>query len=1489
MEVLRHVYIAIKKAVVKQMKTEFHLELQSRLNIESCPPSDEYARIPHVLLGLNNGWAKLYYTPETYRFVVRNPGFKSKEASGAVQDDFHVSQEDTEKSNDIEKPIVYQFLKRTGLDEATLTSFELAPLHSVVEARNEKSLGVIVPPVLPLLDCQFLKVKIESVFIESTKSNECGGLLYLYDFRGKCRASESVYFSKTELGFRFVQTGHESVVFEMRSSMDDLYLVCVLVHSNAYLFASAEGSPKKGSTPANIASVPVVLACASYKLSKSGLGSGKFEEPWLNLADPEVFQIPCTPATEITAAPGISVSFHAELVPSDSLGEYCYATDSDRVEKLLRAVSIPQVLGHPRAAIHVYGMQVLFSSPQKADFFSVHAYFCSKTVQDLMKPVGSGVFAPNLASESLMSCGKTWPVHASKKLVFPDCFKISLLEEITKTTHLLFHVIACDKKGQSVCYIAVLPLFTEKGPIQNGEYKIAAYRPGSLKGIDYLSKLKPPGKTVFTVSVELPAIFCVPKAITDFAEAKGQQQLDLFGEVCRLPEDLLQKHYVPISHRLLVTATVESLECFCKLTQQCWNGHVPMIIRSALFYCWDFGELPADFLGKFTSALCTMMAKAADANQIAYADCITFMQEVILMRYAYHREPSDCATSWFQVASQLIHSAVCKHDTDGANTLNKAFNAVVFFFRSLANTQTEEIMSQHLRSLVSVDGEDRLQALHCFFRGLMIFAQSSSLMLQVVKQMPVAPLDKIMFSPFHPFLSILFRAFTDAMSLNQEELTKTACEFFCQLCLPLEAEDPTMRYRCAYALFPLLDLVMTFWGSSIRESSRKHVIPIIMFLIGYTPAQLLHNYFSILYSNTRVRFCEFLVKAMEYVIGWLDPNTQTYLNHQFCEFSQRIIRFLFAVFPCGDNACCEAMIPLVAILVSPYQTPRNYPRIFDIYVKLSRALPRNRALMSVAINCITFNLHIARCFACSSLLLYFQVDFETSGNLVISSVHFFDVFISALLRSPEDQLQRYRTLLLQVQSTAAPLVGEVFAAKLAERMQQVNTTIDVVEKCRNAKHSMPFRCIDSMRMADQYKTFPTHRIRWLENIVQLNKRNGWYASAFVAQMHVCTVVETVVSHFHFPSTNSERPMNLMVTQPMTGSLSLLDKEIIVFPFLTSEANIDFNSLSENFKLIAGEFTLELLVEQLEKAGTLAMEAKLFYEARCVYSMLMRIAKGRRQWECIRRYSDKLSTSFGSMNAMSSFYPDTPLVFYFEDNMVFCRDQGTEVPEGATQVYRLEKWSDGKEFPHCFNVFRSRPSDQQLLTCGNGDKEITLHQYTTKDYLPRFTIFSEVAEVRTVEISLFCYVKMEASRLRELMDLSADDFEKCFPVSYGQLRDVTGNFRIDIERSSERIESLIQAVTDGDASLLVLLRRVAVDENQRHEATQLAEGLRLSAERLMKVYHTCLSFLAKPRNFLDAKWGEMEAFAKEFGLKKMDKGSYEGRGDPLLSSVDYDVF
>lgn len=1473
------------------MTRSFHIELQSRLTVESCPRSDEYARIPHVLLGLNNEWAKPYYTPMTVRYVLRNPGFQSKEATGAIQDDYHISQDDSETPTEIEKPIVYQFMKRKTLDDASLSSFELAPLHSLVESRNEKSLGITVPPPLSLVDCRFLKVKIENVLVESAKSNDCGGLLYLYDSASKSRVSESVYFSRTDLGFRFVQTGHDSVVFEVRKPLEDLYLVCVLVHKDAYLFTSPEGTPKKGNMPANIGSCPVVLAASSFKLSNTKLGNNKFDEPWMKMTDTESFAIPCAPAQENVAAPGIRVTFFAEVIDSEDLGEHCYATDSDRVDKLLRAVSIPQVLGHPRVAVHVHGMQIMFSTPQKADFFSIHAYLCAKPVQDLMKPVGSGGFAPNLASESLTSYGKTWPLHASKKMVFPDCFKISLLEEITKTTHLLFHIMGWDKKGQSISYIAILPLFTEKGPIQSGEYDVGAFSPGSLKGSDYLSKLKPPGKTVLSVSVELPAIFCVPKAVTDFAEAR-ERQLDLFQELLKLPIDILQKHYVPIAHRLLLMTTAPSLECFCKLTQKCWNGQIPMVIRSALFYSWDFNELQESFFLPFTCARCKMIKTAINAGQVCYPVCIGFLDELMVLRYACHtngKEREEAVGFWFETSSLLIQLAIRNGETESAYTLTRTFNTNMFFFRSLSNTETERMMALHLRKLLAMEGDKKVLALSCIFRGMLIFAQSSSFMLQIVRQLPVAPLNTVMFSAFHPFLSIMFRAFDEALSLNNEGLTKDACDFLCQLCLPLEAEDVQIRYICAYALFPLFDLIFLFWDSSIGEASRKSVIPIIMFLIGYTPAQLLQNYFATLYGNFRLQLCVFLTKAAQYVIDSLEPTSQSYLNHQFADFSQRIIRALLAFFPCGDEESYTAMIPLVSKLVNQYQTPRNYPRLFDITVKLTKVLPRNRSLMNIAIRCITFNLQIVRCFALSSLLCYFETDFETSGNLLISRTHFFDVFISALLKSPEDQLVRYRTLLLEVQNCAAPLVNEAFAVKLSECLHQVTMTVDVVEKVRSAKHSIPFRCIDSMRMADQYKDFPSHRIKWLENIVRLNKRMGWYASAFVAQMHVCTVIETVISHYHSSRVESERPINLVVTQPMSGSLSLLDQEILFLPFLTAEANIDFNTLADDFKIVAGEFTQKFLVKHLEKAGTLAMKANLYYEARCVYSMLLRIAKCNREWECIRKYSDKSCRAFGSMTANSSFYPDTPLVFYYDDNRIFCYDRGTQVPESATEVYRLEKQTDGKEYPHCFNVFRSRPSDDQLLVCGNGEKEITLHQYTTKDYLPRFTVFSDIAEVRTVEISLMTYVKMEASRLRDLMELISDEFEKCFPVPHNNLKDVTGNFRIRIEAASERLVATLKSVFEGKASLFALLKKVASDEKQRDEATQLAEGLRGALGRLVMVYRTCVECLKKPKTFLETVYGLLAAFTSDFGLRKIDEGIYQGNSDPLLSGVDYDVF
>ena len=63
---------------------------------------------------------------------------------------------------------------------------------------------------------------------------------------------------------------------------------------------------------------------------------------------------------------------------------------------------------------------------------------------------------------------------------------------------------------------------------------------------------------------------------------------------------------------------------------------------------------------------------------------------------------------------------------------------------------------------------------------------------------------------------------------------------------------------------------------------------------------------------------------------------------------------------------------------------------------------------------------------------------------------------------------------------------------------------------------------------------------------------------------------------------------------------------------------------------------------------------------------------------------------------------------------------------------------------------------------SGDKnDIKLVQYTTKEELPRYTMYSEVVDIQSAYVSLSSYTELETEKLRLLMQQTSVEFEKCF--------------------------------------------------------------------------------------------------------------------------------
>ena len=87
-----------------------------------------------------------------------------------------------------------------------------------------------------------------------------------------------------------------------------------------------------------------------------------------------------------------------------------------------------------------------------------------------------------------------------------------------------------------------------------------------------------------------------------------------------------------------------------------------------------------------------------------------------------------------------------------------------------------------------------------------------------------------------------------------------------------------------------------------------------------------------------------------------------------------------------------------------------------------------------------------------------------------------------------------------------------------------------------------------MKIANQYKNYPSIRLKWLYEIVRTNTEANNLISAFVCQLHIVALIETVISEIKDISQNEEScNFYLSVVQPIKTYYSFLNNSECEYP------------------------------------------------------------------------------------------------------------------------------------------------------------------------------------------------------------------------------------------------------------------------------------------------------------------------------------------------------
>lgn len=1570
---------------------------KARITLEPAQSINMPYRVGKELLALNNNWAAPLLQALEKSYVVHPPA-KITPPQITPNEFDHV---DNNKNidNRLEKDVIMQFLQRASINVESGQVFDLKPISNIElhiktdsTTKNDTTTNdtdrkfLSIPPPLPSLSVTYLHIVLSPISVHGsaiTLSNYEGCLFLLdKDKKTVTLASEAAYFTAVDNQPKFIQTNGADLYIEVQNLKPSLVLIIVLMHSKALnLDNFIEEITSKGPMKNDPSKPPIPFAYSYITLNQSydNPSAYSFNFPWSLIRSSD--DLKSLFATESTDSDSdsendpepISLIGKATIqkLPFEKLPR-CRLTSEKIVIKKdvfnedpdlnlpLLALSIPQRTFFPTSIISLSSFSFTFNNPPKGDFAQFRVYLSDKNT-DPINPSSLQVFIPRENSDPgsppLTTFYESVGMPITRNIIFPDIVRMKLDMPLSQASNIIVQFITYDKKGQSIYKLTAFPLFVENNIIDKTNLTFYTHHVKDLKGSpDYIIKCQKSKKSSVSLNIDIPQVFYPSPAFYSLANA--YRFIDLKAEVQKKirPEQILPQ-LIPVVSKLFSLMSKEVfayfLELLTALRVRFGTKESKPQLKSWIFHNFDPSLSKERFFSSFIKSFNDMVNENNNYDDVIKN--FEILCNILLTSYMIRQEKDDSIYVFLLQMFKNITKIICTKAKQGNLNeiidINYMYGDLIFIFHSLTDQRIMDAVRFHINNILEIS-EEKPELLFLIWNFLMRFSETNEFPIYIATHFPVKPISRSIFSPFNPVSSLIFLSMHQTFKSNDKNSIDSCCRFIYLLFKPLELDDVEikMRYRIAYAFFPALEIILKSYENFSLEQQML-LVPPILFLLGYSPQQLIRYHLVANTSNLQKCFINFLNLVIDSVrkSGSEKNETRGVLCTIYEELTKRILQlFNFNIRGMNDYLD-EAIQALSKLMNSSYQVPSNYPLLYDTVSRVIHYYPCQKSLVMSILNIAISRHHIIRCFAASLVLLFFKSDYDVTKTITQSSVEVLDCLSQLVLQINVNDIEMCKLMMTTISDISKGVFkNDDFTQRLGERTTAANNIANIAEQMRSDSSQKPEEnCKYRMKIADQYKAFPSMRSYWLQSIVDINLESKSYSSAFVTQLHICALIATVIMYKNKIDPSIESPefkkqFNFLVCQPISfdNKFILSNRLFEFFPSAFEETKMDVSKISKDFKYLALDFTLKYLSESLEKAITYGINAKLYYSVRPLYSLQLRIMAELGQYKSMGKVCEETSELFHNLKANGTITHSNPLKFYvaynkkineksiytiedtnFDSFIEDCAreeieiEQVYEFEEGFISAYKLKNPKyDEFENQHCWSTFRNKPSLGFLRDKikNANSPEVELIQYKTNNPLPFYVISSEVVDEQKVLITLANYVKIEMQKIELVIKEVAEQFERLFPCSnspqiYG---DYTIHYNDDIERiistlqlifplkvgsQSENIspEKLIEPQpTDLDNSKITLydLLKVLASKNGEAEANKLAQNLKNSIERLMSVFKTVIDNSAeKNYDVYDAAKEHFINFRNEFHLEEIGTfDAYEGPKDPLLERFDYEL-
>lgn len=1398
--------------------------------------------------------------------------------------------------NKLDGEVLDQFIAKAREPFLTDISYNIEPISSISSYRPSKQIKIKIPPTYDPLFYQYLSVQIKPFTIHgSTKTlTDYSGIIFLFDTNQRLPISESVYFIYNDMNIQFIVAKSDTIYFRIPNDNPNIVLACMLFNNDVEKLESYKLGfvPKNGSNNKLPSNVPFATSF-----------------------------IPIFPPTEDT---GFVTTFSA-VDPSNAMSKVGIAPTVDDVSILLVGRAIIKKLDIKDVPVCQFSSKFRFDYPflalncqskvfdtrpvitlsnisftfSKATEGCVVGFrvFMSEVQTNMNNPDGLIGFVPKEGG-NLVKCYESFTVLPDKHVVFPDVVRYFPQAELEPESHFIIQFLIYKQQKIIVYKSAIVELMKDK-VISTG-YK--TYPTNHVKNIpiDYLIKLvKAQSQSTVSFYIDIPASFILQPQFKELSECLVPMQVK-WETIANLPMPILKSQLLPVVAKLLSIISPQTIQFVVNLftmfdNDKEWNT----LLRSWIYHYFDPSIMKHNFLSSFTNSLDQLLQEVIKGDLVTMKNIlrnIDIISVILLISFLKKTEtwvPQSLITLLNRLTDFTCWMIQIGQQSELGNFCGY-FGQIVSIFSSLIDAKTMiPIINRYISSLLALN--EQRYSLEAIFEFMEPFSRWNDFIFFLSQKIPVRPIGNNWISPFQPTLSLLMTVFDRTFQSNNIDLIHICAAFITDMTISIETLEIRDRFRVGYALFPVFDILARNYVKVLDDSAKQTLLPCITFLMGYIPRLQLHVYFRSVDAQHQKAILKFIRSAFETCNSLMTPASAPNCGLVY-DLTKRILMFISTNIDEFGN-CVDHIINLLASLFSSdYQVPTNFPRIFICVVQIISRYPDQKLLLSKLLPLLSKKQHIARCFATSLILLFFKAEFHAKNHCLLSGAAFFDYFATILFALPVDKIPMYRMMCERIIEKSESFNDQDFVQEISSKFEIAMNIIELVTSLRNSAHEITSRCEFIMRIANQYSLYPSMRMKWLKEIVQTNIHSKCFSSAFVAQLHVCALISTVIDHENKRlSSHASLPVqhNLIVCQPI--SLSSLSPSLPIFPrdfeFIPSvmiETQIDFDQISENFKIVSQDFDMNLLQNALQEAYDLGVQAKMYYTIRCVRSMQIRAALSCSDYSKVSELSKDTDIIYKnlSLSASATFDVLQKFIVVRDSITVIDIDPNASLPNG-TIVRQYDPESNHTEHSHAWRIFRSTPEAAMLKSVESYDsKDITLTQYTTKHYLPRYVSYSPIVDVKEVNISLMHHADLETDRLSFILTVLAEGFERFFPTR--NVSNLIGDYKLDIERDMRCISYVLDSVHGPRYSLFYILK-ILSEKGGADIAKQMAIRILKDVQRLVKVYHRAIEYLQSEEHFLSyARMSKARnAFISYFGLSDIDTKGFEGRKDWINEKCDFE--